>query len=327
MIDENISEKNAENLINKESTLNNENRIVIVLERIADALEIIANNKTHSKNIKKDNGSSTTINKNEINNPLDNPRYIEEFLEQKGICIKFVPEINSEINEVLYTLSSFMGNNYSKISAVYKAIKSKLSTGESVRIYMRNFTQEEIGYSCQFCHNLYKLTFLSYYKYLKSPKYQIIAAPNRIPLVINFLTGHWLECYVVNEIEELIKKLNINKETSFLLNPQIILPNGDDFELDVLFSVEEDIYWIESKTSDYHHYLEKYSKMAKLLSSEKVHPFLILTDVPQQTCNKLSNLFGMEVLNIENFSEVMFEELKPYKTIHNTEEITNSEID
>lgn len=43
MIDENISEKNAENLINKESTLNNENRIVIALERIADALEIIAN--------------------------------------------------------------------------------------------------------------------------------------------------------------------------------------------------------------------------------------------------------------------------------------------
>lgn len=322
MIDEKISEKITKELLDKNSTLNKDERIVNALERIADSLEIIAKNKANnSKNIKLNGNNLTIIKQNNgiINSLENNPKHIEEFLEKRGICIKFVPKINSEINDVLYNLSSFIGNNYSKISSVYKAIKSKLSTGESVRIDMRNFTQEEITYSCQFCHNLYELTFLNYYKYLKSPKFQIIAAPNRIPLVINFLTGHWLESYVVNEIKKLINHFNITKETSFLLNPQINLPNGDDFELDILFSIEDNIYWFESKTSDYHHYVEKYSKVAKILNSNNLHPFLILTDVPQQTCNKLSNLFGMKVLNIENFSEVLYDELEQYQSLNNSE--------
>ena len=127
------------------------------------------------------------------------------------------------------------------------------------------------------------------------------------------------------EIKKLINYFNIKKEVSFLLNPQICLPNGDDFELDILFSVDDNIYWIESKTSDYHHYVEKYSKVAKILNSENLHPYLLLTEVPQQTCNKLTNLFGMKVLNIENFSEFLFRELEQYKTHIIPEEAYNVE--
>lgn len=322
MIDENIS-KIAETLSKEEFKLNNDERIINALERIATSLEIIAHNKTHNTKLK---NNANPISSNNVFNSINNDsQYIENFLMKKGVTIKFVPEINSEINDVLYSLASFMGNNYSKISSVYKAIKSRLSSGESVKIDMKNFTQEEISYSCQFCHNLYELTFLDYYKYLKSPKYQIILAPNRIPLVINFLTGHWLESYVVYEIKKLINYFNIKKEVSFLLNPQICLPNGDDFELDILFSVDDNIYWIESKTSDYHHYVEKYSKVAKILNSENLHPYLLLTDIPQQTCNKLTNLFGIKVLNIENFSEFLFRELEQYKTHIIPEEAYNVE--
>lgn len=54
-----------------------------------------------------------------------------------------MPEINSEINDVLYSLASFMGNNYSKISSVYKAIKSRLSSGESVKIDMKTLHRKK----------------------------------------------------------------------------------------------------------------------------------------------------------------------------------------
>lgn len=237
---------------------------------------------------------------------------LNRFYLKKKVSIKFISEVDSEMNDVLYSLASFMGNNYSKIHVVYKALKSKLSTGGKVKIHMKDQTQESISYSCQLCHNLYEIAFLSHYNYLKSPRYQIIAAPNRFPVAINFLTGHWLECYV-NEIKTIIKKFNIAEDVSFLLNPQIILPNGDDFELDVLFSIGDEIYWIEAKTGEYHNYLEKYSNVAKLLNSENLHPYMILTEVPQATCYKLSNLFRMDVFNIKCFSRVMEKNLEKYK--------------
>lgn len=65
--------------------------------------------------------------------------------------------------------------------------------------------------------------------------------------------------------------------------------------------------------------------MAKILNSKNLHPPLLLTDVPQQTYNKLTNLFGMKVLNIENFFEFLFKELEQYKTIVIHDETPNVE--
>lgn len=284
-----------------------DDKLFNILERIAVALERIANKNTDNnptlnsvsekdlEQIKETNDVDLVIQENDINPIL-------RFLTERNIQVKTF-QIEEEVDEVLDNIALFMGNRYTNINRVYNLIKSKLNTGSGFRLDLKNATQEEISYSCQLCHSLYQIAFLSEYKYLKSPRFQISAKPNRIPTAINFFTGHWLERFIKTEIKNIILKFETPPKFAYLTNPQIILPNGDDFELDVLFYIENEVFWLEAKTGEYQNYVDKYSKMAKLMELDSSHSFMVLTEVNEVNCIALKKVFGMEVVNIERFSE------------------------
>ena len=93
-------------------------------------------------------------------------------------------------------------------------------------------------------------------------------------------------------------------EYTYLINPQIILPNGNDFELDVVFLINGEIYWVEGKTGNYQHYINKYSHVANMLNLDKNHSFLVLTDVINpNTTYILSKTFDMTIIPVEEFKE------------------------
>ena len=234
--------------------------------------------------------------------PVNDVNPIFRFLADKNIQVKTF-QINEEIDDVLDNIALFMGNRYNRIKKVYNTIKSKLNTGTTFRLDLKNATQEEVSYSCQLCNSLHQIAFLSEYKYFKSPQFVINGRPNRIPTAIKFFTGQWLERFIKTEVKNSIRKLETPIKFAYLTNPQIILPNGDDFELDVLFSIDEEIFWFEAKTGDYQNYVDKYSRMAKLLQLDNKHAFMVLTEVNEQNCIALRKIFGMEVVNIEKFSE------------------------
>jgi hypothetical protein len=89
----------------------------------------------------------------------------------------------------------------------------------------------------------------------------------------------------------------------YLINPQITLPNGDDFELDILTAIGSSIYWVEAKSGDYQQHVAKYSKFARLLELDFDHSFMVLTDVPDTLCDALSSLFSMTVCTLRTFEE------------------------
>ena len=91
------------------------------------------------------------------------------------------------------------------------------------------------------------------------------------------------------------------KHILFLLQ---ILPNGNDFELDVVFLINGEIYWVEGKTGNYQHYINKYSHVANMLNLDKNHSFLVLTDVINpNTTYILSKTFDMTIIPVEEFEE------------------------
>ena len=287
-------------------------RLINILDRIATALEKIAeknsstlplNTNSELQNINENNNS---INSEEINEqeiiPVNDVNTIFRFLADKNIQVKTF-QTDEEIDDVLDNIALFMGNRYNRVKKVYNTIKSKLNTGTGFRLDLKNATQEEVSYSCQLCNSLHQIAFLSDYKYFKSPQFVINGRPNRIPTAINFFTGQWLERFIKTEVKNSIRKLETPIKFAYLTNPQIILPNGDDFELDVLFSIDEEIFWFEAKTGDYQNYVDKYSRMAKLLQLDNKHAFMVLTEVNDQNCIALKKIFGMEVVNIEKFSE------------------------
>lgn len=296
-------------------------KLINILERIATALEKIAENSTSNlksniisdfQNLKETSISENTEDTNEKEEkPVNDINQIFRFLVSRNIQIKTF-QTDEEIDDVLDNIALFMGNRYNKIKKVYNIIKSKLNTGTDFRLDLKNATQEEVNYSCQLCNYLHQIAFLSEYKYFKSPKFLLTGRPNRIPTAINFFTGQWLERFIKTEVKNSIRKLEAPIKFAYLTNPQIILPNGDDFELDVLFSIDEEIFWFEAKTGDYQNYVDKYSRMSKLLQLDKNHAFMVLTEVSEQNCIALKKIFGMEVVNIEKFSDTFQNSIKHF---------------
>ena len=278
--------------------------IALSLERIADSLEKNAHNEVDDKvDVAVESSDDTNENEN-----MDYGCSVKEIdvnilidkLQEKNIIVKTYVDSSHE-NTSLDNVAYFMGNRYNDIRKVYETIKRHLNKPNGFHLDLKNATQSEISASCQLCTTLYDIAFLSEYKYDKSPRYFIHATPNKIPIAINFLTGHWLEIFIRKTIQDSLKSLPAAIEYTYLINPQIILPNGNDFELDVVFLINGEIYWVEG---NYQHYINKYSHVANMLNLDKNHSFLVLTDVINpNTTYILSKTFDMTIIPVEEFEE------------------------
>ena len=289
------------------------------LERIADSLEKNENNEVNDKvdvavESSEDNHENADMDSGCSIKEIDVSILIDK-LQEKNITVKTYVDSFQE-NTSLDNIAYFMGNRYKDIRKVYETIKRHLNKPNGFHLDLKNSTQSEISASCQLCTTLYDIAFLSEYKYDKSPRYFIHATPNKIPIAINFLTGHWLEVFIRKTIQDSLKSLPVAIEYTYLINPQIILPNGNDFELDVVFLINGEIYWVEGKTGKYQHYINKYSHVANMLNLDKNHSFLVLTDVINpNTIYILSKTFDMTIIPVEEFEEeikyVFHENLMP----------------
>lgn len=234
---------------------------------------------------------------------------IQEFLRSKGIQIKSIRE-EKESDEVLDKIAMFMGERYSDIKNFYGKIKSNMNEGRAFTMNLRNDTQEKISNICQLGTRLNDIAYLEDYKYYKSPRCILTVRPNRIPQALNFFSGQWLERFVKEEVVQLIKSRNNRIRYSYLINPQIVLPNGNDFELDVIFKIEDEIFWFEAKTGDYQRHVEKYSRMSSMMYLDREHSYMILTDVQESSTKALTSLFKMKVVNVEKFAEEIKQSLQ-----------------
>lgn len=169
------------------------------LERIADSLEKNENNEVNDKvdvavESSEDNHENADMDSGCSIKEIDVNILIDK-LQEKNITVKTYVDSFQE-NTSLDNIAYFMGNRYKDIRKVYETIKRHLNKPNGFHLDLKNSTQSEISASCQLCTTLYDIAFLSEYKYDKSPRYFIHATPNKIPIAINFLTGHWLEVFI-----------------------------------------------------------------------------------------------------------------------------------
>lgn len=235
---------------------------------------------------------------------------IVRFLNEKKIQVKSIPDEGDE-DEVLDKIAVFMGVRYELIEKFYRRIKSNISLGKSFRMNLKNETQDEVSAVCQLATRLHRIAFLEEYNYQNSPKFLLHARPSKIPKAINFFTGQWLERFIKSQVIELIETVSEESHYAYLLNPKIVLPNGDDFELDVIFSINGKIFWFEGKTGDYQRHVNKYSRISSLLDLDKEHSFMVLTNISESSARDLSLLFNMTVVSVEKFSGVLQKAINP----------------
>ncbi|MBP9218686.1 MAG: hypothetical protein KBD39_09440 [Sterolibacterium sp.] len=232
---------------------------------------------------------------------------LEPFLNSKGISIKVLqPEDPSD--QIIDSLAIFLGERYNALSPVLLKIKRAMQTGLPITESLKDRPQVDVSSVCQFCTRLHEIAFLEQYQYQRSPVYLVRAKTTTLPKAQRFFGGQWLERFILQKVKAI--HAQISAEVSggdisfeFLINPQIVLSNGDDFELDVLVSMGDAIYWIEAKSGDYQQHVSKYSKFARILGLDCEHSIMVLTDVADDRCDALSSLFAMMVCNLHGFEE------------------------
>lgn len=224
---------------------------------------------------------------------------VYDWLFTKGIqVINYREEDDADI--VFDELALFLGERYKSIARFFESVRRNLASGATVTLNMSSASQEEIANTTQFCTMLSSYAFLSSYNYSKTSKI-IHATPQRIGKVINFFTGEWFERFIYVKIRSFFETYRIPYQK--LLNPQITLQNGDNFELDLLFLIDNKPLWVERKTGDYSAHITKCSSFAKTLSAQKKRAILVILNIPSDLTAKLTYLHNMTIANENTFLE------------------------
>jgi hypothetical protein len=231
---------------------------------------------------------------------------IESFLNSKNIKIRSIDMEEEE--EKLDQIADLMGSRYSLIKRFYGMIKSSMNSGNSFSINLRDEPQQVIVTTCQVATELYKIAFLEEYRYFRAPRCLLVARASRSSQALNFLSGNWLERYVRNRLICLAKRQTGKIDFSYIPNAKVTLSNGDDFEMDLLFRVNDQFYWVESKTGEYQDKVQKYSKIASDLGLQRNQAIIVLTDVSQDAKTSLSSLYHLSFISVDEV-EATFERI------------------
>ena len=238
---------------------------------------------------------------------------VETFLISKGIKIK-IRKPEDAADGVIDSLSIFLGERYSALRNILMKIKRSMQTGASITEQISKLTQEDISSVCQFCSRLHSIAFLEQYKYSRSPQYTIRAKTTTLPNAQMFFSGQWLERFTLQKLKQAhsIAQAEAGEQVDFqyLINPQVILPNGDDFELDIIAVIGGHPFWIEATSGDYQQHVHKYSRLARQLGLDYAHSMMVLTDVVDEECDALSSLFSMTVTNLNSFGDKVLATLR-----------------
>jgi len=295
--------------------------IAIALEKIANFTESISlsnNFKTENKTIRNQTLKSIEPDTNDFNNNSEEQKdetenKIERFLHSKNIKIKNI--ISDEIfSDIIDSLSLSLGKNYNIFSDLLSRIKSNMQRGDSFTLSIKEYPSEHIHSICEFCLKLHEIAFLEQYKYYKSPHCIIKAKTSTLSVAQNFFSGKWLERYVFqivkNIVDSITKEIDRPLRFSYLTNPQVMPPNGNDFELDLIFCIENIFYWVESKTNDFQLYINKYSKVSRMIGLDNKHSIMVLPDVKLDVSNVLTSIFNINVCKLSEFETYLTDLIK-----------------
>jgi hypothetical protein len=232
---------------------------------------------------------------------------LTQFLAERGIAIKTLRP-RQEYDAVHDEVALLLGSKYYSISPLLDNIKRTMQLGQTFNINISQYSQTAIADMTLIGRKLHDLAFLTMYHYQRAPRFLLTARPNTVPEVQNFFSGQWLERYILQVFKGIGQDVQAQLGEA-ILNPQIVLPNGDDFELDLLATAHGRVYWIECKTGSYQEHITKYSRFAQLLKLPPAQTIMVLPDAHESLTQNLSRMFGMHVVNLTELHDHIDREL------------------
>lgn len=325
-----------------------ENEIINILLRFENVLNEINKSLTEIKNYINSNNNSKFLDlnfknakdnvqvelskslielleENRIENINDNRlTKLNDYLKRNNIKVKSFGSNKLEPNP-LNNLVKFIGQKFYLVKPFIERLKSTLNDGNQFSMFLGNLPSESISAICQLGQELSKYALLENFTYLRSPKYLVFAKPNRIPATINFISGKWAELFIQERLNQIISKIDSRVTFEILVNPILLLPNGTEIELDLLFQIDNEIFLIEVKTGNYQSFIPKYQNVNKYLKLQTDNCYLLIVEEMDEKDRKIfSQLHNIRVLKVTEFySEFLIKIKKIIEASSDESEIEN----
>jgi hypothetical protein len=227
---------------------------------------------------------------------------IINFLKSKGFGVL---DYRSEFEDShLYDRFALrIGGSYPIFHDFMESVKRSHYTGKNEVVNVKDLIPQEKSIVIGTSKEMYDNAILDYSYYKKNTGLLRVHLNTENEKGVKFMLGEWLERYVLLTCLSCLYKETTTVPYSFATNIHVETPSRQSAELDVMFKIGDEIYWIEAKTGDYQHYISKYSNIRKELQLKKHNTILVIAGITKSIAKNLSESFSLTVIPVEDLED------------------------
>jgi hypothetical protein len=171
------------------------------------------------------------------------------WLEERGIRV-----VGSSANRPTIDrsnrLSLYMGDHIVALLPMLRIIKQRLNgRPHPVSLNLQHLPPAQIEHIIHFGLQAQRNGLFAYFRYEKR-RHHVYLLVQDDPRVIGFVTGAWFERWVLERVLSRLSADGAGDEMNVLTNTNVKLPDGQDFEIDILVSTVDRVMWLECKSGN-----------------------------------------------------------------------------
>ena len=194
--------------------------------------------------------------------------------------------------------------HFDLLANFYEKVKRCVATGRGQRIEIENYSHAERSAAVQFGTLLHRHGMLKDFYYHRSPKKQLRVIPTKDGQIGQFLTGGWLEIYVSALLTKRLRSAMSPAKFQLLYNVKGQLPDGREFEADLMAAVDGKLFWLECKTGQWQDYSARFRGLVKTFGVERQSGALLLIKPPDaSTRARATDMLDMTLLSLDEVDD------------------------
>ncbi len=222
-----------------------------------------------------------------------------DFLKERGILV-YEGQDDLNRNEAFEHLARHLGAHFDLLAPFYEKVKRLVASGRGSKFEIEQFTEPERSSAVQFGTLLHRHGMLKDFYYHRSPKRALRVIPTKDGKTGQFLTGGWLEIFVSLLLSKRLRAHLSPAKYQMLYNVKGALPDGREFEADIMAVIEGRMFWLECKTGNWQDYSARFRGLVKTFGVDRNSSGLLLLRAPDpNTRARATDMLDMTVLSLQ----------------------------
>ncbi len=231
----------------------------------------------------------------------DDVSRLTTILARRGLHVERVDGLSDEL-QGLVKFAERIARQYDVLRPLLDELKRAHGQQRRVQVSLSGYEGGRASMLIQFARDLERAGLISTVHYGRLRRRLYTDAP-RHPLAINFFTGQWLELYAYATVRGLLAA--VSDAPRVWRNVLARRSNGQQFELDVVALVDQQLLWVEAKTADsVAEFLPRYHELVRILKIPRSHAILLWSGAGQrsQAGSSVGFLSGMTLCSLDDFA-------------------------